>query len=142
MTWQVNWNFPTKFVEVSKCETLLKRKMLKTRDRPLFPHAFLVVSFQNPADIVMVADFEEYQFVLKLFYTEDQPEAKSGPALKDIGPKFPDSRSSMCVRLAPCFHHRHQSFAHRRTIFWGKYAELAEETLSELNPPRGLRDFR
>ena len=39
--------------------------------RSLAP-AFSGVSFQNPADIVMIADFEEYQFVLRLFYTEEQ----------------------------------------------------------------------
>ena len=90
----------------------------------------------------MIADFEEYQFVLRLFDTEEQPETKPGPALKEIGPKFPDSRSSMCVRFAPCFHHRHQGLVHSRTILYGKLAKLAEKTLSELNPPRGLRGFR
>ena len=39
--------------------------------RSLAP-AFSGVSFQNPADIVMIADFEEYQFVLRLFYMEEQ----------------------------------------------------------------------
>ena len=90
----------------------------------------------------MIADFEEYQFVLWLFDTEEQPEAKPGPALKEIGPKFADSRSSMCVRFAPCFHHRHKGLVHRCTILYGKFAKLAQETLSELNPPRGLRGFR
>ena len=90
----------------------------------------------------MIADFEEYQFVLRLFDTEEQSEAKSVPALKDIGPQFPDSRSSMCVRFAPCFHHRHQGLVHRRTILYGEFAKLAKKTLSELNPPRGLRGFR
>ncbi len=90
----------------------------------------------------MNADFKEYQFVLRLFDTEEQPEAKPGPALKEIGPKFPDSRSSMCVRFAPCFYHRHQGLVHIRTILCGKHAKLAEKTLSELNPPRGLRGFR
>jgi hypothetical protein len=98
--------------------------------------------FQDSTDIIMTADLEEYQFVFRLFHAEEQSEAKSGAALQDIGAKFPDSRSSRLVRLAPGFQHGHQGLVHRCSILYGKFAQFTEEPFSELNPPRGLRCFR
>jgi hypothetical protein len=72
----------------------------------------------------MTADLEEYQFVFRLFHAEEQAEAKFGTALKDIGAKFPDSRSSMRVRLAQGFRHGHQGLVHRRSILHGKFAQF------------------
>ena len=90
----------------------------------------------------MAAEFEENQFLFRFFLAVEQPEAKSDSALKQIGTKFPDSRSSMGVRLSPCFQDRHQCLVHRRTILYGKFAQSAKEPFGELNLPRGLRFFR
>ena len=83
----------------------------------------------------MVAEFEENQFLFRFFLAVEQPEAKSGATLKQISTKFPDSRSSMGVRIPPCFQDRQQGFIHRRSILDRKFAQFAEEPLGELNPP-------
>jgi hypothetical protein len=48
----------------------------------------------------------------------------------------------MSVRRTPCIQHGCQCFIHCHAILHWQSSELLNKALSQLNLPRGLRDFR
>jgi len=68
-------------------------------------------------NLIVVSDFKENEFSFWLGRLEEQPQAKSGSALKKIRAQLSDAGSLMGVRESPSWQHSQQSLIHRHPFF-------------------------
>jgi len=89
-------------------------------------------------NLIVVSDFKENEFSFWLGRLEEQPQAKSGSALKKIRAQLSDAGSLMGVRESPSWQQSQQSSEERVAVNQAQLADSAKTTFRQLNLPGGF----